>query len=174
MADEAHAGMTKATSHRSKGPLQRHPYLVLLGAAIVLLLVLILVIRFFIPILLLSSITALICYWKRLDVLKRAIGIAAIVLVALMWLLISGENADVKFVKEEARLSHYKYYRIGDAIEQFMRGTRWRAFTEGDKHYVEVRGRTKHDGKEVVLQFRVDRKNGSIQDEFLELDGSQP
>ncbi len=169
MANEEHAEKAKTTP-RLKGPLQRHPYLVLLGAVVVLLLVLILVVRFFIPALLLSSVVALICCWNHLDALKRGIGIAAIVLVALMCWWISGENADVTFVKEGHW--HYPYTRIGEAVEQFMRGARWKAVTEEGTRYVEVRGRATYKGEKVkvVLRFRIiDREKGLIKDEYLTL-----
>lgn len=176
MPAEGTARKSKSREGRTKGPLQRHPYLVLFGAGIVLVLVLLLIIQFFVPILLLTSIIALACYWKTFDVTKRAVGVAAIAIVALLWILLSGEKADVTFVREEGRLPQFPHDSIGKVVEQYMWRTRWKAMTEGDHHYVQVTGRAKYrdkDNVQVVLRFHVKRKENYVRTESLYIDDSR-
>jgi hypothetical protein len=163
----------RAVFRRPKGPLQRHPYLVLAGAGVLALLVVYVVLRyFFIPLLLLTSIAALVYYWKRLKTPHRAVAVGAIVVVVLMWWLLSREHPDVIFVRETGRLALYPYAPIGAAFDQYLWASQWRAETDKEEHYVTVTGKASYDGKKVAvkLRFHIKPKDKYVQAESLDLD----
>jgi len=100
------------------------------------------------------------------------IGIAVVVVIAIV-ALSGGNNKYVKLVKN-GTLNDYQQMTIGEAHDRFLSNAKWESgVSEEGQRFVNVRGNAMYLDKnvEIVVQYFIDEKNGTIEYNAMEING---